>query len=61
MVRNLLSQLLEALHQTLRGPALFSSQRHHEEVEVVKQGHMIIGVRLRYLEQLSETVLHAHT
>ena len=61
MVQNLLSQFLEALQQTPRGPALFSSQWHHEEVEVVKQGHMIIVVRLCYLEQLSPTVLHAHT
>lgn len=59
-MQNLLSQFLEALQQTLRGPALFSSQRHHEEVEVVKQGHVIVGVWLCNLEQLSPTVLHAH-
>lgn len=61
MVQNLLSQFLEAFQQTLRCPILFSSQRHHEEVEVIKHRHMIIGVRLRYLEQLSPTVFHAHT
>ena len=61
MVRNLLGQFLEALQQALRISALFSSQRRHEEVGVVKQGHVIISVRLRYLEQLSPAILHAHT
>lgn len=61
MVQNLLSQFLEALQQTLRSPTLFSSQRHHEEVEVIKYGHMIVGVRLCYLKQLSPAILYAHT
>ncbi len=60
MVQNLLSQFLEALQQALRGPTLFSPQRRHEEVEVIKQGHVIICVRLCHLEQLSPTVLNAH-
>lgn len=61
MVQHSLGQFLEAFEQTLRRAALFGSQRRHEEVDVVEQGHMIIGMRLCYLEQLTPTVLHRHT
>lgn len=57
---DLLSQLLEAFQQTLRRGPVFSSQRRHEEVEVVEQGHVIVGVRSGHLEQLSPALLDAH-
>ncbi len=58
MVQNLLSQFLEAFQQMLRGPTLFSPQRCHKVVDVIKQSRVIISVRLCYLDQLSPTVLH---
>lgn len=61
MVQHSLGQFLEAFEQTLRRATLFGSQRCHEEVDVVEQGHMIIGMRLCYLEQLVATVLHRNT
>lgn len=57
---DLLRQLLEAFQQTLRRAAVFGSQRHHEEVEVVEQGHVIVAVRLCHMEQLSPAVFDAH-
>lgn len=59
--RLLLGQLLEALQQTSGRGALLGSQRRHEEVQVVEQGHVIVGVRLRHLEQLPPALPHAHT
>lgn len=57
---DLLRQLLEAFQQTLRRAAVFGSQRRHEEVEVVEQGHVIVAVRLCHMEQLSPAVFDAH-
>lgn len=56
----LLSQFLEAFHQTARCDAIFGSQRRHEEVDVVKQGHVIVAVRFCHLVQLSPAIFDAH-
>lgn len=58
--RLLLGQLLEALQQTPGRGALLGSQRRHEEVQVVEQGHVIVGVRLRHRQQLPPALPHAH-
>ena len=56
----LLSQVLEAFQEMPRRAVVFGSQRHHQEVEVVEQGHVIVSVRSRHLEQLSPAVFDAH-
>lgn len=57
---DLLRQLLEAFQQTLRRGPVSGSQRRHEEVDVVEQGHVIVGVGSGHLEQLSPALLDAH-
>lgn len=56
----LLRQFLETFQQTPRCAAVFGSQRHHEEVEVVEQGYVVVAVRLCHLEQLSPAIFDRH-
>lgn len=61
MKSNSLCQLSQTLQQSLCDSCFLATQRHHKEVQVIKEKSMVLRVGLSHRQQFPVTLFHTHT